>query len=110
MEPFHFSFFSITGWGIVLDYCDITWYSLEMNRDHSVIFKIASKYCILANRWGNSGKVSDFFGGAPKSLQMVIVAMKLKDAYTLKGKLYQPRQHIKKQRYYFVNKSPSSKG
>ena len=29
--------------------------------------------------------VSDFFGGAPKSL--VIVAMKLKDAYSLKGKL-----------------------
>ena len=33
--------------------------------------------------------VSDFiFGGAPKSLQMVIVAMKLKDAYSLKGKLW----------------------
>ena len=27
--------------------------------------------------------VSDFFGGAPKSLQMVIAAMKLKDAYSL---------------------------
>ena len=31
--------------------------------------------------------VSDFFGGAPKSLQMVITAMKLKDAYSLEGKL-----------------------
>ena len=32
--------------------------------------------------------VADFFGvGAPKSLQMVIAAMKLKDAYTLEGKL-----------------------
>ena len=31
--------------------------------------------------------VSDFFGGAPKSLQMVIVAIKLKDAYSLEGKL-----------------------
>ena len=30
--------------------------------------------------------VSDFFG-APKSLQMVIAAMKLKDAYSLEGKL-----------------------
>ena len=27
------------------------------------------------------------FWGAPKSLQMVIVAMKLKDAYSLEGKL-----------------------
>ena len=29
-----------------LDYCDIEWFALEMNRDHSVIFGIASKYCI----------------------------------------------------------------
>ena len=33
--------------GIDLDYCDIEWFALETNRDHSVIFKIASKYCIL---------------------------------------------------------------
>ena len=25
----------------------IEWFALEMNRDHSVIFEIASKYCIL---------------------------------------------------------------
>ena len=40
------SFFSVTGWGIDLDYCDIEWFALETNRDHSVIFEIASKYCI----------------------------------------------------------------
>ena len=34
------------------------------------------------------GTVSDFiFGGAPKSLQMVIAVMKLKNAYSLEGKL-----------------------
>ena len=33
--------------GIVLDYHDIEWFALEMNRNHSVIFEIASKYCIL---------------------------------------------------------------
>ena len=38
-EPF--SFFGITGWGIDLDYCDIEWFALEMNRDHSFIFEIA---------------------------------------------------------------------
>ena len=32
--------------GIGLDYRDIEWFALEMNRDHSVIFEIASKYCI----------------------------------------------------------------
>ena len=35
--PFNFSFFSITGRGIDLDYCDIEWCGLEMNRDHSVV-------------------------------------------------------------------------
>ena len=33
--------------GIGLDYHDIEWFALEMNRNHSVIFEIASKYCIL---------------------------------------------------------------
>ena len=30
-----------------MDYYNIEWFALEMNRDHSVIFEIASKYCIL---------------------------------------------------------------
>ena len=45
-KPFSFSFFSVTGWGIDLDYCDIEWFALETNRDHSIVFEIASKYCI----------------------------------------------------------------
>ena len=32
--------------------------------------------------------VADFIFGAPKSLQMVIAAMKLKDTYSLEGKLW----------------------
>ena len=42
----------------------------------------------MANRWGNNGS-SDriYFGGTPKSLQMVIAAMKLKDACSFEGKL-----------------------
>ena len=47
IEPFTFSFFSITGRGIDLDYRDIEWFALEMNRDHSVVFEIASEYYIL---------------------------------------------------------------
>ena len=46
IEPFNFSFFSVTGQGIDLDYRDIEWFALETNRDHSVIFEISSKYCI----------------------------------------------------------------
>ena len=37
---------SVTGWGIDLDYCDTEWLALERNRNHSVVFEIASKYCI----------------------------------------------------------------
>ena len=50
------------------------------------------------------------FWGSPKSLQMVITAMKLKDAYSLEGKFDQPRQHIKKQTHYSANKHWSSQG
>ena len=42
-----------------------------------------------ANRWGNSGNsVRLYFFLAPKSLQMVTAAMKLKDAYSLEEKLW----------------------
>ena len=60
----------------------------------------------MANRWGNSGNSDRLFFWAPKSLQMVTAAMKLKDACSLEGK---HRQHIKKQRHDFANKDPSSK-
>ena len=50
------------------------------------------------------------FSWAPKSLQMVTEAMKLKDALLLGRKICCLRQHIKKQRHYFVNKVPSSQG
>ena len=44
------------------------------------------------------------FYWAPKSLQMVTAAMKLKDTCSLKKTYDQSRQHIKKQRHYFDNK------
>ena len=34
-------------WGIGLDYYDIEWFALEMNRYHSAVFETAPKYCIL---------------------------------------------------------------
>ena len=50
-----------------------------------------------------------FWGGPPNSLLMVTADMKLKDT-PWKESYDQPRQHIKKQRRYFVNKGPSSQG
>ena len=48
---------------------------------------------------------------APKSLQMVIAAMKKKKKTLApwKKSYDQPRQHIKKWRHYFTDKGPSSK-
>ena len=46
-----FSFFSVSGQGIDLNYHDIEWFDLETNRYHSVIFVIAPKYCILDSCW-----------------------------------------------------------
>ena len=62
----------------------------------------------MANRWGNNGNTERLILGAPKSLQMVTAAMKLKDACSLEEKLWSNRQHIKKQRHCFTNKGPSN--
>ena len=56
----------------------------------------------MGKQWGT------LFFGAPKSLWMVTVAMRLKDCAPGKKSYDQPRQHIKKQRQYFTNKFPSS--
>ena len=47
IEPFNFSFFSVTDQGTDLGYHDIEWFALETNGDLSVVSEIASKYCIL---------------------------------------------------------------
>ena len=52
---------------------------------------------------GKMATVRDFFfGGAPKSLQMVTAAMKLKDTFWKKS--YDKPRHVKKQTHYFANK------
>ena len=52
------------------------------NEDHGIW-----SHHFMANRWGNSGNSERLFSGAPKSLQMVTAAMKLKDACSLEEKL-----------------------
>ena len=62
--------------------------------------------------WQIDGEtVGDLILGAPKALQMMTVAMKLKDATPWKKSYDQPNtnlHHIKKQKHYFANKGPSS--
>ena len=60
----------------------------------------------------NGGKVktvTDLFSWAPKSLQMVTAARKLKKTFaSWKKSNDKPRQHIKMQRHDFAHKDPSS--
>ena len=53
--------------------------------------------------------LSDFIFGVPKSLQMLIATMKLKDT-PWKESYDQPGQHIKKQKHYFPKQGPSIQG
>ena len=43
---------------------DIEWFALEMNRDHSVIFEIASKYCISDSFVDHNGYSISFKGAS----------------------------------------------
>ena len=70
---FNFSFFSVTGWGIDLDYCDIEWFALETNRDHSVIFEIASKYCISNSFVDHDGYSISSEGFLPTVVDIMVI-------------------------------------
>ena len=50
------------------------------NKDHDI-----QSHHFMANRLGNNGNSDRLFWGAPKSMQMVTAAMKLKDASSLEG-------------------------
>ena len=52
------------------------------NKDHGIW-----SHHFMANRWGSNGNSDRLFLGAPKLLQMVTAAIKLKDACSLEGKL-----------------------
>ena len=73
IEPFNFSLFSITGQGIDLDYYDIEWFVLEMNRDHSVIFEIASKYCISDSVFDYDGYSISSKGFVPTVVDIMVI-------------------------------------
>ena len=65
--------FGIAGWGIDLDYCDIEWFALEMNRDHSVIFEIVPKYCILDSFVDHEGYSISSKGFLPTVVDIMVI-------------------------------------
>ena len=72
-EPFNCSFFSVTGWGIDSDYCDIEWFALETNRDHSVFFEIPSKYCISDSFVDHDGYSISSEGFLPTVVDIMVI-------------------------------------
>ena len=59
--------------GIDLHYCDIEWFALETNRDHSVIFEIASKYCILDSFVDHDGYSISSKGFLPTIVDVIVI-------------------------------------
>ena len=64
---------SVTGWGIDLDNCDIEWFALETNRDHSVILEIASKYCISDSCVDHDGYSISSKGFLPAVVDIMVI-------------------------------------
>ena len=56
-----------------MDYCDIEWFALEMNRDHSVVFEIASKNCLLDSSVDHDGYSIYSKGFLPTVVDIMVI-------------------------------------
>ena len=63
----------ISGCDIDLDYCHTEWFALEMNRDHSVVFEVASKYCISASFVDHDGYSISSEGFLPAVVDIMVI-------------------------------------
>ena len=52
---------------------DIEWFALEMNRDHSVVFEIASKYCISDSLVDHDGYSISSEGFLPTVVDIMVI-------------------------------------
>ena len=72
-RTFQHQLLSVTGWDIDLDYFDIEWFALETNRDHSVIFEIASKYCLSDSFIDHDGYSISSKGFLPAVVDIMVI-------------------------------------
>ena len=56
-----------------MDYCDIEWFALEMNRDHSVVFEIASKHRISDSFVDHDGYSISSEGFLPSVVDIMVI-------------------------------------
>ena len=59
-----------------MDYRDIEWFALEMNRNHSVISEIASKYCISDSFVDHDGYSISSAGFLPAVVDIMVIRVK----------------------------------
>ena len=56
-----------------MDYCDIEWFALEVNRDHSVVFEMAPKYCISDSFVDSEGNCISSKGFLPTVVDVIVI-------------------------------------
>ena len=56
-----------------LHYCDIAWFALETNGDYSVVFEIASKYCISDSFADSDGYSFSSKGFLPTVVDIMVI-------------------------------------
>ena len=76
IELFNFLFFGIIVRGIDLEYRDTEWFALETNRDHSIIFEIASKYCISDSFVDHDDYSISSKGFLPTVVDIMVISVK----------------------------------
>ena len=59
-----------------MDCCNIEWFALETNRDHSVVFEIACKYCILDSFVDSDGYSISSKGILPTVVDIMVISVK----------------------------------
>ena len=64
---------SVTGQDIDLNYHDTEWFTLETNRDYSVIFEIASKYCVSDSFVDHDGYSISSKGFLPTIVDIMVI-------------------------------------
>ena len=84
---------------------------LKLNIQKTKIMASGPINLCMINRWGNSGNSEILhFSGFQNHCRWWLQQWNEKTLTPWKENYDQPRQHIKKQRHYFVNKGPSSQG
>ena len=73
MELISFSFFGISGMSIDLNYCEVEWLALQTNRDHSIIFEVAPKYCISDSIVDYEGYSDSSMGFLPTVVNIMVI-------------------------------------